>query len=506
MDLSIEAPKTLREAMFQINEKGVGLVFVTKNGRLVGALSDGDIRRAILSGKSLETKAEQVMNKNLLKIQSSWPKEKVEEFLGSRQVVSKIPYFKALLIPVVDDGDRILKIVPVTRDKTKNKDVEIKDVRKLRKVLVIGGAGYIGSIFVRDHLSRGYDVKVMDNLTYTDEGIKDLISKKAIQFLKGDILDISAVVEAMNDVDAVVHLAAVVGDPSSKLKPKETIEINYLATKMIAETCKYLGIPRLIFASTCSVYGFNEELVNEESPLNPLSLYAETKMKSENAILESADELFHPTVLRLSTVYGYSPRMRFDLVVNLFIAKALFEKEITVYGRGLQKRPFIHIEDVSTALVKVLEAPLNKVGGRVFNVGSGDQNLSVKELATIINKKIPDARIVYIKEKEDDRSYNVNFDRVRSLGFEARNRIDEAITNISTAINSGKVKSYKDAKYSNYKFLKEALQPPVVDVEMRPHAFHSQFARDFFTFIVPDVGAEYYFIWRDFEPAFHKLE
>ena len=123
----------------------------------------------------------------------------------------------------------------------------------------------------------------------------------------------------------------------------------------------------------------------------------------------------------------------------------------------MQKRPFIHIEDVSTALVKVLEAPLNKVGGRVFNVGSGDQNLSVKELATIINKKIPDARIVYIKEKEDDRSYNVNFDRVRSLGFEARNRIDEAITNISTAINSGKVKSYKDAKYSNYKFLKEAL-------------------------------------------------
>jgi len=444
--------------MKEINSCGLGIAFVVdKNGRLLGVVSDGDIRRAILSGKSLNSEVSEVMNRDPIRIFKNWSEEKLKKYLRSQKVRERIPLLKPLIVPVLSEDGKIVDLYPVYRDKKGALESQ-KVLKKPMKVLVVGGAGYIGSILVRRLLERGYKVTVLDNLLYGEDGIRELYGRENFKFVKGDVLHIDEVIEAMQDVDAVIHLAAVVGDPSCKLKPKETIEINYLAAKNLAESCKYLQIPRFIFASTCSVYGFNEGVCTEETEPNPLSLYAETKLMSEEGILSLADDTFFPTVLRFATVYGWSPRMRFDLVVNLLIAKAIFEGEITVYGRGKQYRPFVHVRDVARAIIKVLEAPLEKVGGEIFNVGSDEQNYSIAEMAHIIHENIPDSEIVFVDQKEDERSYRVSFEKIKeTMGFEAKYSIKDAVLEIKREIEKGNVKHYKDKKYSNYKSL-EALE------------------------------------------------
>lgn len=223
---------------------------------------------------------------------------------------------------------------------------------------------------------------------------------------------------------------------------------------MLGEIAKYIGIYKFIFASTCSVYGFREDACNEETEPNPLSLYAETKLMSEKALLELKGNGFCPVILRFATAYGLSPRMRFDLVVNLLIAKSLVEKEITVFGEGNQYRPFVHVKDISRAIIKVLESPPNVVNGEVFNVGSDDQNLSIRELAEKIKQKIPEAQLRFIKEKEDDRSYIVSFEKIRKkLGFIPKYTIEDAVEEIKNAFMRKLVKDYRDKKYYNiYRF------------------------------------------------------
>ncbi|MEX2704317.1 MAG: NAD-dependent epimerase/dehydratase family protein, partial [Candidatus Freyrarchaeum guaymaensis] len=181
-------------------------------------------------------------------------------------------------------------------------------------------------------------------MIYGDSGIRNLYDHPDFEFIKGDICNINDVMDAIRDIDAVVHLAAIVGDPSCTRIPERAIGINYLATKALAETSKYFQVNRFIFASTCSVYGTSpvpDALLSEESTTNPLSLYAEMKLKAEQALREIADGNFSPTILRFGTLYGVSPRMRFDLVINLLTAKAIFDKKITIEG-GLQWRPFVH--------------------------------------------------------------------------------------------------------------------------------------------------------------------
>lgn len=456
--LLIDELKSLKDAMISINEAALGIVFIVdQEKRLKGVLSDGDIRRALLSGKTLSTPIKEIVNRNPLKVSESLDEGELNQILSDENIRQKIPRLGPLVIPEVDGSGKIINIILLERDGFVRMNESHKFSSRLSKVLVIGGAGYIGSNLVRDLLGKNYKVKVMDNLTYTDEGIKDIINHPLVEFIKGDVLNISDVVSAAEDVDAVIHLAAMVGDPSSQIKPKETVEVNYFATKNLVEVCKYLGIPRFVFASTCSVYGFNETMVRESSKLNPLSLYAETKVQSEQAILQNKNSLFKPTVLRLSTVYGPSSRMRFDLVVNLLTAKAIFDHEISVYGEGRQMRPFIDVRDVSKAIVMVLEAPLEKVGGEVFNVGDDSQNYSIKNVAEIIAKSVPGSKMVFIKEKEDNRSYFASFSKIaENLGFKAEHNIEDAVKAIKEMADNGIIKDYRDSKYSNYKTLKES--------------------------------------------------
>ncbi|MGB9898519.1 NAD-dependent epimerase/dehydratase family protein, partial [Thermanaerothrix sp.] len=327
--------------------------------------------------------------------------------------------------------------------------------RTINNILVIGGAGYIGSVLVRKLLGRGYYVTVLDVLLYGDESIRDLYGHDRFEFIRGDMRNVENVVRAMQFADAVVHLGALVGDPACALDEKLTLEINLAATRIIAEVAQGFGIQRFIFASTCSVYGASDQLLDEHSALNPVSLYARTKMESERVLLAMNNERFAPVILRLATVYGLSPRPRFDLVVNLLAAKATCEKRIIIFG-GDQWRPFIHVDDAAEAIVRCLEAPLEAIKGQIFNVGSDEQNYQIRQLGDIIRQLIPDVEVVLQGEDVDKRNYRVSFGKIRKyLGFTPRRTVADGVLEIKAAIEDGRIRDYRDAHYSNLKTLSE---------------------------------------------------
>lgn len=332
----------------------------------------------------------------------------------------------------------------------------------IRNVLVTGGAGYIGSILVRKLLDRGYDVTVLDALVYGDESLRDLYGHQGFDLIHDDLRNIEAVVRALQYADAVVHLGAIVGDPASALDEKLTLEINLAATRLIAEAARGFGVQRFIFASTCSVYGASDQILDERSALNPVSLYARTKIDSERVLLALNDDRFAPVILRFGTVYGLSPRPRFDLVINLLAAQATCEKRITIFG-GDQWRPFIHVDDAAEAILKCLEAPLHAVKGQIFNVGSDDQNYQIAQLGDLIKQLIPDVQVIHQGEDVDRRNYRVSFSKFQKhLGFTPRRTVADGILEIKAAIEQGRIHDYRDARYSNYKTLSEETNAALI--------------------------------------------
>ncbi len=328
-------------------------------------------------------------------------------------------------------------------------------VNSVQNVTVLGGAGYIGSVLVRKLLENGYTVTVLDALLYGDDSIRDLKDISEFELIEDDLRNVEAVVSALQHAHAVIDLAALVGDPACALDEKLTIEINLAATRMIAEAARGYGVERFIFASTCSVYGASDQILDEHSSLRPVSLYAKTKIGSEEMLCSLAKDQFAPTILRFGTVYGMSPRPRFDLVVNLFAAQASTEKKITILG-GEQWRPFIHVEDAADAIIRVLQAPIKSVAGQIFNVGSDDQNHQIKELGEFVREEIPDLSITSHDKDVDIRNYRVSFAKFRDvLGFKAERSISDGISEIKAAIDAGRIGDYRDKRYSNYKTLSD---------------------------------------------------
>jgi nucleoside-diphosphate-sugar epimerase len=326
-----------------------------------------------------------------------------------------------------------------------------------RTVLVIGGAGYIGSGLLPKLLARGHRVRLLDRLFYGFEPIRDVINHPNLEIMQADFRRVDKLVQCMQGVDAVIHLGAIVGDPACALDRDLTIEVNLMATRTIAEVAKGYGIRRFIFASTCSVYGASvgEELLTEESPLHPVSLYAVTKLASEKVLMDLASDSFSPTCLRFSTIYGLSGRTRFDLVVNLLTAKAVMDGEITIQG-GDQWRPFLHVDDAALSLLHTLESPLPKVHKQVFNVGSDEQNATIQQIGEMIQRLVPDAELINQGLGGDRRDYRAHFGKIRKqLGFVPRWTLIEGVNQVLDVIRSGEVKDYRSAKYSNVKFLTE---------------------------------------------------
>lgn len=316
------------------------------------------------------------------------------------------------------------------------------------KVLITGGAGYLGSTLATKLLSKGFKVRIMDNFLYGKQSIQHLIRNPNFETVEGDVRDMRMLVKALNDSNFVIHLASIVGDQAGDLEPKTTIEINYLSTRALAGLCKIYG-KKLLFASTCSVYGDSlNGVAVEDQPVDlskPLSLYGETKLRSERAIEE---ELKDHVIFRLGTLFGLSYRMRFDLAINMFIAKAIKNEIISVYG-GEQFRPFIHVSDAADAFIKALTEDWKGI----LNVAW--RNWKIKEVATYICDFFG-VKLNISEKVVDKRNYKVSIEKVNNLGFVAKRTIDDAISEIKNTFDTGLITDYKSEIHSNVRSLFES--------------------------------------------------
>jgi nucleoside-diphosphate-sugar epimerase len=319
----------------------------------------------------------------------------------------------------------------------------------INNVLVIGGAGYIGSVLTRQLMDQGYKTTVFDRLLFGDESVVPLEGSPYFRFVQADIRDIAAVSQAVKGQDAVILLAALVGEPACDRDPDETVDVNYLATRNVVEACKYHGVQRLLFASTDSCYGIQEGILYEDSPLNPISLYAELKVRMEDEILSLNGSGPSATILRLATVYGLSPRMRFDLIINILTMHAVKNQRIRIFG-GKQWRPLVHVADVGRGFLTAMETDESAVRGQVFNIGSNDQNYQIGELGQLVAREIPDIEIDTVNQPPDLRDYHVNFDKAEKImGYKAQLTVADGIHEIETALTSGAIKDPNDSKYRN---------------------------------------------------------
>lgn len=316
-----------------------------------------------------------------------------------------------------------------------------------RKVLITGGAGYLGTVLVRRLLKAGYLIRVLDNLAHGVDAVRSL---KGVEFIKGDIRDLDLLEFSMKGAGAIVHLAALVGDRACQDRPNEAQEINFYATLRLVDLAAN-RVERFIYPSTCSIYGRSTESeVNENSCPNPISLYAKTKVASED-LLKYACDHFTPCVLRLATLYGISPRMRFDLLINEFTLQAFQNKEIWIYA-GERWRPFLHVEDAARAIQLCLEAPTSKINGRIFNVGAGGENYNIPDLKGIFEAVIPEARVCFTHRFKDVRSYKVSFKRVeKELNFTNKLVVKKGIKEIYRALTQGNFRDHQSQKYYNHR-------------------------------------------------------
>ena len=321
--------------------------------------------------------------------------------------------------------------------------------KKPERVLVVGGAGYLGSALVPILLERGYRVRVLDSLLFGKESLKAVEKDLNFELVVGDVRDIQVVVQAMKGCDAVIHLAAIVGDPACEENPRLAAEINRAATRMLIDVARGYAIQRFLLASTCSVYGASEFLMDEHAQVGPISLYAETKVDSENLLLEAKSANFHPTILRLATLFGVSPRPRFDLVVNLLTARAIRKGKITIFN-GEQWRPFMHVHDAARVFLACLEANnLDVVSGEIFNAGSYGLNHRLSEVAEKISKVIPTVEVERV-ENEDRRNYRVSFDKIHTrLGFVCERTLEQGIREMADMVRRSPVEDFSTEMFNN---------------------------------------------------------
>jgi nucleoside-diphosphate-sugar epimerase len=336
-----------------------------------------------------------------------------------------------------------------------------KALKERGPVLVVGGAGYIGSHTVEQLLLANFKVRVLDNLIYDQNTLDDFKSNPRLEVIQGDATDIVQLVRAMDGVSAVVHLAGLVGDPACAVDENFTRHTNVITTRMVKDVAKSFGVPRFVFASSCSVYGVSDSEVDESSSLNPVSLYARTKIDSENELLQNPSENFCVTILRFATVFGHSRRPRFDLVGNFFTAQGMNEGVLTVQGED-QWRPFIHVKDLARAIVAVLTAEKSKIQGEIFNVGDARLNMTIGQLAETVKKVVSAYKPCEIKIMEnasDRRNYAVSFKKIKNiLGFEAKTLADEGIKEMAENFQKGAYGNYREQKYSNLAMTKKALE------------------------------------------------
>jgi nucleoside-diphosphate-sugar epimerase len=308
------------------------------------------------------------------------------------------------------------------------------------RILVTGGAGYIGSVMTLELLAQGFHVRVLDSLIYGHEGLLAVYGHGNFQFIKGDIRDPEAIRQALEGIDAVIHLAAIVGEPLCKIVPQASVEINRQGTVGLLKAASFQNVARFIFASTCSNYGISspEKLADEETDLHPLSLYAETKVAAEYVVLRSHSHSFATSVVRFATVYGVSPHMRFDLLLHEFIKDALETNTIELVAPDTW-RPLLHVRDAARAVISMLRADASKISGKVFNIGNTDENYTKLMIAKLIQRKLPRTQIKPLgKIGGEPRNYRVSFEKAKDvLGFRTERTLADGVAEVVSAVEHG---------------------------------------------------------------------
>ena len=326
----------------------------------------------------------------------------------------------------------------------------------IKKILVTGGAGYVGAVLVPKLLNNGFQVVVLDAMFFTDLGLRPVQSNANLRVIVGDIRNASNVKEALNDVDAVIHLASISNDPSGDLNPKLTVEVNFNATVALAKAAKALGVKRFVNVSTSSVYGIKDEGdVTEELSLEPLTIYSKTKADAEFLVMALASPKFSVVTIRPATVCGYSPRMRLDLSVNILTMHAITRGIITVFG-GKQKRPNIHIDDITDYYVDLLKLPPNKINGGIYNAGY--ENYTIMEIAEMVRDIIGSEVKIEVAQTNDNRSYHVSSEKIKhELGLYPKKTLRDAVLDIKSASDEGKI-DWNDIKFYNVKKMKQLIE------------------------------------------------
>ncbi len=322
-------------------------------------------------------------------------------------------------------------------------------------ILVTGGAGYIGSLLVRELVERGEKVRVFDKLYFGKDSLSEVLGR--IELVQGDIREFKDSV--LDGVESVVHLAALSNDPCAEYNTEANLEINYRGAENLALACKRKGIRRFVFASSCSIYYTldpDDELKTEETPIAPTAPYSLSKRKAEEALLALADADFCPVILRKGTVFGYSPRMRYDLVVNTFTRDAFEGGRLTVAGGGEMWRPLLDIKDAVEAYLLALSAPEDKVRGRIYNVAH--KNYRILELAHWVKEVLRPRRCIEVDVRYFPpvklRSYRVSLGKIRDeLGFEARRGIAHSVNEMWEIVESGKCNDFQNPHYYNIRWM-----------------------------------------------------
>ncbi len=306
------------------------------------------------------------------------------------------------------------------------------------RVLVTGGAGYIGSMLTRMLIDSGYDVRVLDRFFFGNDSLRDVSDR--IEVVKDDVRWVAPSV--LKDVDVVIDMAALSNDPAGELDPLKTVDINYLGRVRMAKLSKEVGVKRYILASSCSVYGFQEGMLNETSKTDPLTTYARCNVLWEKDALPLCDEKFTVVALRQATVYGFSYKMRFDLAVNGMVLGLIKNKKIPILRDGNQFRPFVHVKDTSRAFITAIGVDSDKVNGQIFNIGSNEQNYKILDLAKIVAESVGVPFDYEWYGNPDKRSYQVSFDKAKSiLGFNTKYTAADGAKEISDALKDGRLNS-----------------------------------------------------------------